>query len=107
MNAPTRHPPCLSLCLMAFLAGVLLLGMALPAPAGLPDEPAQKAQVIGQPASLLIQPEVITLAGPRAHQQIVVTGRYADGSLRDLTGFCTLTCEGEVAVIGDEGYVQP
>src|SRR5207302_1350630 len=70
--------------------------------------PTAKAEVIGQPLSLQVQPETITLTGPRDRQQIVVTGRYADGSVRDLTPFCELAFEtAEVAQVEDGGFVLP
>jgi hypothetical protein len=41
-------------------------------------------------------------------QQVVVTGRYADGSVRDLTPFCELALEGaDVAGVSPEGLVLP
>src|SRR5262249_29402509 len=46
--------------------------------------------------------------GPRAMQQVVVTGRYADGTVRDLTPFCDLTIDAaEVASVTPSGFVQP
>ncbi len=56
--------------------------------AALPTDPVERASIIGKLVSLDVQPKTITLAGPRASQQVLVTGRYADGSLRDLTCFC-------------------
>ncbi len=61
--------------------------------AELPTEPEQRQKVVGAPTALLVQPATIDLAGPRAFQQIVVTGKYADGSVRDLTFFADLTLE--------------
>ena len=67
----------------SFWAGViLLLGCVLPASAGVPTEAAARARLVGQPVALIVQPETITLSGPRAMQQVVVSGRYADGSLQ-------------------------
>jgi hypothetical protein len=41
-------------------------------------------------------------------QQVVVTGRYADGSIRDLTPFCELTVENNhVAAVSADGLVLP
>jgi hypothetical protein len=39
--------------------------------------------------TLETQPQRVVLDGPRAMQQVLVSGRYADGSVRDLTSFCT------------------
>src|SRR5262245_36693599 len=87
---------------------VLLLGLVLPAGAALPTDPEEKAQIAGQPVSLQVQPEAITLDGPRATQQIIVTGKYADDSVRDLTPFASLVCESPaIASIGADGFVVP
>jgi hypothetical protein len=84
----------------------LLVASAVPALAATPTE-AEKAGIIGQPVSLVIQPQTIRLSGPRATQQIVVTGRYADGSLRDLTPFSIVSAEArEVVRIRQGGFLQ-
>ena len=63
----------------------LLLGLALLLAVGPASGAAdEKAVIIGRPTSLVVQPESIRLSGPRAAQQIIVTGRYRDGSERDL-----------------------
>src|SRR4051794_14715797 len=78
----------------------LVLAAALPAPAAPPGE-AEKDAVIGQPVSLSVQPARICLSGPRAMQQLIVTGRYGDGAERDLTPFCALSTEvPDVVTIG-------
>ncbi len=85
----------------------LLWAVAAPAGAALPTDPAKRAAVVGQPASLIVQPAALTLDGPRAMQQIVVTGKYADGSLRDVTPFIEVASEAAaVAVVSPEGFVQ-
>ncbi len=72
------------------------------------EKPEDKALYIGQPVSLAVQPDAIRLSGPRAVQQILVTGRYADGTERDLTRVCTLKLETpDVATISPTGYVEP
>jgi hypothetical protein len=94
---------CHALCSVALLAASNT-GLR----AGLPMDPAAHAQVVGQPAALAVQPDNITLTGPRATQQIVVTGRYADGSVRDLTPFCELAGEAPGIVnISAGGFVLP
>ncbi len=90
-------------CCRRFPAGVaLFLLAAAPLAAAPPDKPAARAKLIGQPTALHVQPESITLSGPRAVQQVVVTGQYADGSVRDLTTVCAFTVEG-----GDAAVVEP
>ncbi|MBX9680785.1 MAG: DUF1549 and DUF1553 domain-containing protein [Gemmataceae bacterium] len=72
------------------LAPIALIVASLPAFAAPPTDPAAKAKVIGQPASLQAHPEKIVLNGPHSMQQLVVTGKYADGSVRDLTYFADI-----------------
>src|SRR6266849_1155050 len=90
--------------------GSLAIGLAAPTPArgALPADPATKSQIIGQPVSLQVQPETIVLCGPKAVQQLVITGRYADGTVRDLTPFCEWAAEstGVVEINGD-GFLLP
>ena len=70
------------------------------APAAVPADPAARACLIGQPTALRVEPAAVTLTGPRALQQVVVTGQYADGTVRDLTPFCDLAIEApDVAVV--------
>jgi hypothetical protein len=91
----------------AFPALATLALAATTAPAAVPTDPAKVAPLVGQPTALSVQPETITLAGPRALQQVVVTGKYADGTLRDLTPFCEMTpLAPEVAAVKD-GLVVP
>jgi hypothetical protein len=68
----------------------------------------EKAAIIGQPTALIVQPANITLTGPRAMQQIVVSGQYADGTFRDLTPFCQFSAEAaDVFSIAAGGFLQP
>lgn len=58
--------------------------------------------------ALQIQPPAVTLEGPRARQLLVVTGRYSDGSLRDLsTQVKYVAVQAGVASITAEGLVKP
>lgn len=68
------------------IVGLLISGQQLAA--AVPTDAQARQAAIGKPVALDVQPQSISLSGPRASQQILVTGRYADGSLRDLTGFC-------------------
>ena len=91
------------------LAGVawILMVTSLVA-AGAPEKQVEKAAFIGQPVSLVVHPETIRLWGPRAMQQVLVTGLYSDGSVRDLTRFCDLQTETPgVVKIGRGGLLQP
>ena len=73
---PGRHLPRRLLSAFAVLA-------AGPALAG-PPSAADKAALVGSPTALIVSPAV-TLSGPQDVKQLVVSGKYADGSVRDLT----------------------
>ena len=89
-----------------FVPGLaLLLAAVFPATAAPPE--ATKAALVGQPVSLMVRPETIRLSGPGATQQLVVTGRYRDGSERDLTAFCSVSAEAAgVVSLGRGGFLQ-
>src|SRR5438094_2725413 len=90
------------------VAGLLLALLAAPLHAALPKDPAVRAAVVGQPVSVRIAPATVTLSGPRAVQQLVVTGRYADGSERDLTSFCDFRVEpAGIIAVGADGFLRP
>src|SRR4051794_19279500 len=89
-----------------WLASVAALCLGATAFGAVPTQPAKRAAVVGNPVSLLVQPEVITFNGPRASQQVVVTGRYADGSVRDLTGLCEFAADNSALVdLGSGGFL--
>jgi hypothetical protein len=76
--------------------------------AGPPEPQADRATFIGQPVALLVQPEAVRLSGPRAMRQLLLTGRYGDGSERDLTHACVLEVElPSVVRVGRGGFLQP
>ncbi len=76
--------------------------------ADLPADAAAKAKVVGQPTEIVVQPAEVALKGSRSMQQLIVTGKYADGSLRDLTPFADYKVEGPaIAVVESEGMVTP
>src|SRR5207248_6638151 len=92
----------------SWAALVLCLSAGLPVAAAPPSAPAKRAAVIGQPTALNVQPESVTLTGPRARQQLVVSGRYADGSVRDLTALCEFAADPTGPVMVEEGgWVTP
>jgi hypothetical protein len=64
--------------------------------------------IIGEPVALVVEPAVLRLSGSRAGQQLVVTGRYGDGTERDLTPFCAISAEpAGVVQIDFCGFVEP
>ena len=64
----------------------LLLAVLAVSGVAVAAEPSSKTDVIGHPVSIDVAPDTFRLDGPRATQQLLVTGHYSDGSLRDLTG---------------------
>jgi hypothetical protein len=109
MNRPSHHFPGPGRSTHAPVPAVsLLLLTALPVGAAPPSDPAQRAALVGQPVALVVQPETVLLSGPRSRQQVVVSGRYADGTVRDLTPFCELACEAnDLVEIAADGHLTP
>jgi hypothetical protein len=71
---------------MTPLRSLLVLAIAAaPLHAAPPVDPADRAAAAGKPASIEVYPTAVTLTGVRDARQLVVTGKYADGSARDLT----------------------
>jgi Protein of unknown function (DUF1553)/Protein of unknown function (DUF1549) len=73
------------------------------AEAALPADPALRSRVIGKPSVLAVEPSHLELKGPWDLRQIIVTGRYPDATVRDLTAFCDLAVEGSEVVTTDAG----
>ncbi|MCI0455747.1 MAG: DUF1549 domain-containing protein, partial [Gemmataceae bacterium] len=81
------------------LASLLLLAVLPLAPAG---QNLPRAST-----TLIVHPSEIVLDGPRATQQLVVTGKDRDGSACDLTGTCELTSDNPaVAAVESSGLVR-
>lgn len=89
----------------------VLVGLALVAgsPVGAaPLAEDERSALVGQPAALQVQPQTIRLAGRAAMQQIIVTGRYADGTERDLTSVCDLSVEAaDLVQLARGGFLRP
>lgn len=101
MLASTRQLPWLCAALLGFAA-------AATARADVPTTPEERAKVIGTPIGLIVQPEKIALDGPRAMQQLVITGKYADGSVRDLTHCADVSAEAaDIVSIDAERFLTP
>lgn len=65
------------------------------------------SDALDHPIALEVFPGVIELDGPRAWQQLLVTGRYADGSLSDLTADCRwLPAKPDILTIDDSGLAR-
>jgi len=92
--------------MVGIVAGVCCV--AAPASGAPPTSTEARTKAIGQPVALVIQPEAVTLDGPRAAQQVVVTGRYGDGSVRDLTHLAEFTIEGgDLIALDAGGFLLP
>ncbi|TMQ30821.1 MAG: hypothetical protein E6K70_23565, partial [Planctomycetota bacterium] len=106
LTIPARRSFSLTWKLSVFACALVLASSA--ARAAIPADPAKRAAVVGKPAALQVQPAALTLTGPRAMQQIVVTARYADGEVRDVTPFCDFSVEGQdAAQVTTDGFVLP
>jgi hypothetical protein len=68
---------------------------------GLPGSAASSE--VGEPTALEVLPASVTLRGPFAFRQLIVSGRYANGAVRDLTSFCTIAVEPADIVAIDAG----
>jgi hypothetical protein len=92
------------------VAFLLLIGGAArasePAPGG-EARPVPPTRV-GSPASVVAESTGESLVGPWDRRQLLVTGRYADGSVRDLTRVAEWSVEPpEVAAVDAAGRVSP
>src|SRR5438132_1219907 len=89
------------------LSALAVLFVAAPLAAAPPTELTERAAVVGQPATIAIEPGAVTLAGPRSMQQLIVVGRYADQSSRDLTAFAEFRCEPAGLIEIRDGFGRP
>jgi hypothetical protein len=90
------------------LPAFAVLFLVSPALAAPPAEPAERNSVAGQAAALEILPGAIKLGGVRDARQVMVNGKYADGSVRDLTAVADARLEpAGIAEIQDGIYLRP
>lgn len=75
--------------------------------AAVPTSAEDKAKLIGQPTGLIVQPENVALVGPRSVQQLIITGKYADGTIRDLTGVVDAKADGDLVVVEEGVFLVP
>jgi len=89
-------------------AVAVLLALASPVAAAPPSDPASRAEVAGTPTAVEVFPANVTLSGVRDARQLVVTGRYADGTVRDLTTVTTATTDNAAVVDVQDGlFLRP
>jgi hypothetical protein len=85
---------------------VLLTAAAEDSNAAAPAD--ERAALIGSPASVTVEPGDSALVGRRATRQLIATGAYADGSVRDLTRALEwVSLDPRVAVVSPKGQVVP
>jgi YD repeat-containing protein len=90
------------------LAVVTMAAVAGSVRATPPVEPGERQAIAGQPTTIEILPGAITLSGARDARQVVVNGKYADGSVRDLTSVTEARVEPHGLVEVQEGlYLRP
>jgi hypothetical protein len=75
------------------------LGVTISVRADVPTDPDVRKKIIGTPKALQVQPDKLTLNGPRATAQLIVNAVYADGTVRDLTHLADFKLEGADALI--------
>jgi hypothetical protein len=72
-----------------------------------PTDGADREKLIGQPVALEVMPAKIDMKGSRAVTQVVVTGKYADGTVRDLTPVAEYKLENDkIASLDEGGYLS-
>src|SRR5262249_14019126 len=71
------------------------------------DDTAIKSSNIGNPTRLEVFPPAVKLSGPRSRTQLVVTGHYADGSMRDLTRDSQFASTASDIVTAESSLVLP
>jgi hypothetical protein len=103
-----RHISTYSTYLRGSLAALLLSTLADPAIGAPPIDANERKAVAGQPTALEILPGTLTLSGIRDARQVVVSGAYADGTVRDLTSVADARVEPAGVVELQEGlYLRP
>jgi hypothetical protein len=79
--------------------------LALAVRADVPTDPAARAKIIGTPKSLQVQPDKLTLSGPRATAQLIVNATYEDGTVRDLTHVAEFKFDGDLVGFDSERFL--
>jgi hypothetical protein len=91
--------------LSILVAGLVLYG-SLNLAAQAPDV-SSKADLLAGLKRLDVQPTTLALTGPRDMRQLIVTGHFADGTVRDLTGACDYSLADAVATVLSDGLIRP
>ena len=75
--------------------------------AGLAAAEDSAAVDVGQPIAITLEPGSFTLIGPRAHQQLLVTGQYPNNELRDLTAAASFAVTNPAVATIDGSAILP
>ncbi len=67
----------------------------------------QPAIDVGTPTEIIVDPAKFELNGTRAQQQIIVTGKYANGEMRDLTTVAVFTSSADAVSKVDRSVAKP
>src|SRR5262249_12719944 len=90
------------------MAGMVLASVWAQVAAASHDARDDIEHTIGSPVELKIEPGTVALHGTRTSAQLIVTGRYSDGSLRDLTNLCRYeTLDPAIIQVSPAGTVRP
>jgi hypothetical protein len=85
-----------------------LVVVAAPATAAPPIDPRERNEVAGQPAAVEVFPAAVSLSGTHDAGQMVVTGKYDDGTIRDLSAVATARVEpAGVVEVQDGLFLRP
>ena len=63
--------------------------------------------IVGEPTGIIVSPSKIVLNGKRSRQQVIVTGQYANGELRDLTSVAEIVSTAPEVIRIEKGIVHP
>lgn len=91
-----------------FLAAVFVAAFAGSSLSAPPTDANERKAIAGQPAAIDIAPGAVNLSGIHDARQVVVTGKYADGFVRDLSAVADFKIEPAGVVEVQEGlYLRP
>ena len=62
---------------------------------------------VGTPTEIVVEPVKFELNGTRSYQQLIVTGKYANGDVRDLTTVAMFTSSADAVAKIENGVVKP
>lgn len=75
--------------------------------AGLLNAEEKPAVDVGTPTEIVVEPAKFELNGTRSYQHLIVTGKYANGEVRDLTSVAVFTSSAEPIAKIEHAVVKP